>query len=117
MGLPADALARTIAEWNAGRHLPDPLGRHHRPLPIGQPPFFAVRSAGGMLLSRGGPSVDASLRPIGGDGLAIKGCYAVGELLGMGQFSGDAFAGGMSVGPALGLGWWLAERIAAGRRC
>ena len=115
-GLPAATLARTVAEWNAGLGRPDPLGRRHRPLPISEPPFYAVRSAGGMLLSRGGPSVDATLRPVGPDGLPIEGCYAVGELLGMGQFSGDAFAGGMSVGPALSLGWWLAERIAASRR-
>jgi predicted oxidoreductase len=68
---------------------------------------------GGMLLSRGGPTVDADLRPLDSDGRPIRSLRAVGELLGMGQFSGDSFAGGMSVGPALALGRWVVNRIAA----
>ncbi len=58
-----------------------------------------------MLLSRGGPRVDDLLRPIL-NGTPVDGLRCVGELLGMGQFSGDSFAGGMSVGPALSLGRW-----------
>lgn len=112
-GLPADGLTDTVRAYNEGRTGPDPLGREFRPVPIGRPPFYAMRTAGGMLLSRGGPVVDDELRPVGPDGTPIEGLYAVGEILGMGQFSGDAFAGGMSVGPALSLGRWLAGQLAA----
>jgi fumarate reductase flavoprotein subunit len=88
-GLPARALVRTVDDYNSSD--PDPLGRSHRPLP------------------------DDELRPLDADGVPIRSLRAVGELLGMGQFSGDSFAGGMSVGPALALGRWAVDRIAAGR--
>lgn len=111
-GLSPQALLRTIYEYNTAPQ--DPFGRDHRPSPITTPPFYAVRVVGGMLLSRGGPVVDAELRPLDAGGRPIRSLRAVGELLGMGQFSGDSFAGGMSVGPALGLGRWIVARIASG---
>ncbi len=111
--LPETVLGETVAAYNDATS--DPLGRSSRPSPIARPPFFAIRVVGGMLLSRGGPQVDEELRPIGGDGRPILSLYAVGELLGMGQFSGDSFAGGMSVGPALALGRHVVSRIAARR--
>jgi fumarate reductase flavoprotein subunit len=113
-GLPVDRLQATLDAY--GRAGPDPLGRRHRPLPIERPPFYGVRVVGGMLLSRGGPRVDEHLRPLDEDGRPIRGLYAVGELLGMGQFSGDSFASGMSVGPALALGRWVVQQVAAGLR-
>jgi hypothetical protein len=64
-----------------------------------------------MLLSRGGPAVDGELRPVDADGVPFDGVHCVGELLGMGQFSGDNFAGGMSVGPALALGRWVVRML------
>ena len=103
-----DGLRRTINEWNAGI---DPFGRTNRPLPICEPPFWGVRSVGGMLLSRGGPRVDRMLRPVMTDGTVLQSVYCIGELLGMGQFSGGNFAGGMSVGPALSLGRWLVKKL------
>lgn len=103
-----DGLRRTIEEWNRGV---DPFGRTHRPLPIRRPPFWGVQSVGGMLLSRGGPAVDGMLRPVLADGSTLGSVHCVGELLGMGQFSGSNFAGGMSVGPALSLGRWLVRQL------
>jgi fumarate reductase flavoprotein subunit len=111
-GLPLATVRETVEAYNSGG--PDPHGRAHRPAPLTEPPFFAVRVVGGMLLSRGGPVVDGRLRPVDGQGRPIGSLHAIGELLGMGQFSGDSFAGGMSVGPALALGRWVIGRIAAG---
>lgn len=113
MEVPRDALRRTIARYNADLDGEDEFGREHRPMPIASGPFHAIRVIGGMLLSRGGPRVDDDLRPLDADGLPMLGCYAVGEVLGMGRFSGDSFAGGMSVGPALALGRLVAAKIAA----
>ena len=101
-------LISTVMEWNTGV---DPFDRSHRPRPIERAPFWGASSVGGMLLSRGGPAVDRDLRPIDADGLPIDGVHCVGELLGMGQFSGDNFAGGMSVGPALSLGRWVVRML------
>ncbi len=92
----------------------DPLGRSHRPGPVDAPPFYGAVTRGGMLLTRGGPSVDARLRPVTAGGERVDGVRVAGELLGMSQFSGDAFAGGMSVGPALALGRWLVQEAAGG---
>ncbi len=111
MGVDPDALARTVTAYNASGV--DPWGRTHRPLPVERAPFFALRSVGGMLLSRGGPRVDERLHPLLPSGAPVCGLYAVGELLGMGRFSGDSFAGGMSVGPALALARSTVLEIAA----
>ena len=111
--IPIDTLAASLADY--GPTGSDPYERDHRPVPIEQPPFFAVKVVGGMLLSRGGPRVDRLLRPLDRSDRPIRNLYAVGELLGMGQFSGDSFAGGMSVGPALALGRWVVGQLAPRR--
>lgn len=110
LGIPSETLQRELTRYSTDNV--DRLGRRHRPSAVSQKPFYAVRVVGGMLLSRGGPAVDSQLRPLDPTGAPIKGVYAVGELLGMGKFSGDSFAGGMSVGPALALGRWVVRRLA-----
>lgn len=115
-GLPLAQLQRTIAEYNSDEV--DRFGRD-RPMALTDGPFYAVRSVGAMLLSRGGPRVDHLLRPlVSDDRTPLGGVHLIGEVLGMSQFSGDAFAGGMSVGPALAFGTLLADSVAAahGRR-
>lgn len=109
MGVSADALAKTLSEYNEGS---DGTTRSFRPVRLETGPFYAVRSVGAMLLSRGGPEVDEALQPVTEEGITLHGIHAVGEVLGMSQFSGDAFAGGMSVGPALAFGVLVADRIA-----
>lgn len=112
LGIDGQALETTAAAF-AGQRA-DPFGREHRPLPIQRPPFYGVTVTGGMLLSRGGPRVDDQLRPLDATGSPIRGLHAVGEILGMTQFSGDSFAGGMSVGPALALGRLVMQRYSKG---
>ena len=104
------SVSRYNDDLNAGR--PDAWGRQHRPVELVRAPFYGVVSRGGMLLSRGGPAVDDQLRPLDAAGRPLLGCRVVGEALGMTQFSGDAFAGGMSVGPALSLGRWAVQEVA-----
>jgi len=111
LGVDRSGLERTAATF--GPEGPDPFDRIHRPVRIERPPYYGVRTTGGMLLSRGGPRVDEGLRPLDSTGTAIRGLYAVGELLGMTQFSGDSFAGGMSVGPALAFGRLVMQRAAS----
>jgi fumarate reductase flavoprotein subunit len=112
IGVPADALARTVAEYNdAQRTGRDAFGRTHMPAPIGTGPFYAIRQQGGSVTSTAGLAVDAELRVIRPDGTPIRGLYAAGEILGSGATQGNAFVGGMMAMPALVFGRLLGERM------
>ncbi|MBL8839301.1 MAG: FAD-dependent oxidoreductase [Alphaproteobacteria bacterium] len=114
-GLPAAALAESVAAYNAAlvRGSPDPLGRTHRPAPIVEPPFLAVKSHGIVLKTPAGIRIDDQLRVLGADA-PIEGLYAIGEAIGGSRLSGKSFVGGMSVTPALSFGRWIARRLASG---
>jgi succinate dehydrogenase/fumarate reductase flavoprotein subunit len=114
MDVPVASLAATVAAYNAALEggSPDPLGRQHRPLPIVQPPFYAIRQQGIVLRTWTGLRADRELRIVRPDGTPIAGLYGAGEVLGAATFSGDSFCGGMSIGPALVFGRELGQRLA-----
>jgi fumarate reductase flavoprotein subunit len=114
MEVPAAALRATVDAYNAAleRGAPDPLGRQHRPLPIVQPPFYAIKQQGIVLRTWTGLRADRDLRILRPDGTPIAGLYGAGEVLGAATFSGDSFCGGMSIGPALVFGRELGQRLA-----
>ena len=66
---------------------------------------------GMVLKTAAGLAVDEALRVLDPDGWPIPGLYAVGEAIGGGTLSGNAFVGGMSVTPALGFGRWLGQSL------
>lgn len=112
-GIDSDGLAKTIETYNqavAGRR-PDPFGRQHLPLPIAEPPFRAIMMHGMVLKTAAGLAVDETLSVLDRDERPISGLYAVGEAIGGGTLSGNAFVGGMSVTPALGFGRWLGQSL------
>lgn len=111
-GIDPAGLARTIAEYNTGG--PDPFGRQHRPCPIAEPPFFAIKVHGMVVKTPAGVAVDAQLRALGADGKPIPGLYVIGECYGGGRLSGNSFVGGMSVTPALSFGRWLGRALTGG---
>ncbi len=108
-------LAHTLADYNAAiaDGGPDPMGREHRPLPIIEPPFYAVRHFGWSIVGFAGLGVDDELRVIDASGDPIPGLFAAGEILGLAATSGNAFAGGMSVTPAMTFGRLLGQRLRA----
>ncbi len=110
-GIDPAGLAATVAAWNAALETgaPDPLGRQHRPMPIVQPPFFAVKNHGTTATSSGGLAVDRDCRVLEAPGRPIPGLHAAGEILGRELLSGNAFVGGMSITPALAFGRRLGE--------
>jgi fumarate reductase flavoprotein subunit len=81
------------------------------PLPIAQPPFYAIQLQSWNLTDYAGIAVDGELRVIKKDGTLIGNLYAAGELLGMGQLMGRSVCGGMSVTPALAFGRLLGNEI------
>ena len=113
-GIDAPGLARSVAAYNAPG--PDPLGRSHKPAPIVEPPFHAIKAHGIVLKTPAGIAVDEDLRVLDAAGRPIEGLYALGEAIGGATLSGNAFVGGMSVTPALSFGRWLGRQLAASVR-
>jgi fumarate reductase flavoprotein subunit len=111
-GIDPAGLVETVEAFNAGVAAGrDPLGRTHAPLPIDEAPFYAIRCHGIVLRTSAGLSVDADLAPLGPQG-PYTNLRLIGEALGGGALSGNAFVGGMSVTPALGFGRWVARTLA-----
>ena len=80
LGLPADALAKTVAETNrsASGEIPDAFGREEflgGPL---EPPFCGIHVRGALFHTQGGLLVDTHARVVRPDGTHIPGLYAGG---------------------------------------
>ena len=114
-GIHPRMLEESVAEYNAAikKGVPDHLGRSHRPLPINDPPFYAIRAQGWTLISFAGLAVDGDLRVIRSDGPPVPNLYAAGEVIGAGATSGNAYTNGSMVTPAITFGRLLGQRIIA----
>jgi fumarate reductase flavoprotein subunit len=113
-GMDPAKLKATIDTYNQGiaSGAADPTGREHRPLPIAEAPFYAVRHKGWSIVGFAGIKVDGELRVLDRAGAPIPNLYAAGEILGLGATSGNSFVGGMSVTPAMTFGRLLGTRLA-----
>lgn len=133
LGIDADNLERTVAEWNVtvelGRDLEFGRGdsAHDRwwgdPYfkqdvrgtlgPLEEAPFYAIRVESGALGTKGGPRVDTAARVLDLDGEVIEGLYAAGNVMGspMGATYGGA---GGTLAPAITFGYLAARHATAG---
>lgn len=83
LGIPADALADTIAEFNTSADVgaPDSTGRTpDRIRPITVPPFYGAPVYPTLVNTQGGPRRDATAAILRPDGAAIQGLFGAGEL-------------------------------------
>ena len=111
-GLDAVVMAKTIDSYNAAQASgSDKLGRNHMPLPIAKPPYYAIAVQGFTVKSCSGLGIDTQMRVLRSDGSPIQNLYAVGEVIGGGNTSGDSFVNGMMVTPALTFGRMLGQSI------
>ncbi len=112
-GISAAGLERSVRDYNAAllAGVADPLGRVHRPCPIGRAPFYAIHHQGHSATSAAGVAVGRDLRVLRGGGGVVPNLYAAGEILGSGATIGNAFAAGMMLTPALTFGRLLGERL------
>ena len=108
--LPAEALEATITEYNAavesgqtGRLNPARTAATYKPLPIANPPYYALRLCAGMTFTMGGIAVDDVGRVLNERNEAIPGLYAAG-----------ACTGGLDGGPHAGYVGGLAKSAAMG---
>jgi tricarballylate dehydrogenase len=97
LGLPADVLQATVAEYNAacvpGDWRPlelDGLATHgltppksNWAVPLDEPPFHVYPIMSANVFTFGGLQVDAGARVLDTDGSPIPGLYAAGEIIGM----------------------------------
>ena len=114
-GLNADGLTASVERYNAavaGGSDAD-FGREHMPMPLSQPPFYAIRMQGTQLLSFAGLTVNPQLQVLKASGEAIPNLYAAGEVLGAGATTGFGIVNGMLLTPALVFGRMIGERVLA----
>ncbi len=110
-GMDAPTLEASVKAYNDNLKGTDPLGRKHRPRPIGSGPFYAIRQHATIIVSTAGITVDGDLRVVDRQGRPIPNLYAAGEVIGSVATMGDAAANGMLVTPALTFGRLLGDRM------
>ena len=111
MGLPAAALAQTVAEYNqaiAGNEfarLAVPRSvRKHKPMPIINPPFHAVPLCTGVTGTMGGIVINEHAQALKPGGSVFPGLYAVGTpVAGLEGGPRAGYVGGISKSFVLGL--------------
>ena len=111
-GLPAVALEETVASYNAalqgatlGQLQPPRTSSRYKPMPIVQPPFFAVPMCAGITNTMGGIAINGHGQVITDDETVIPGLYAVGTT-----------TGGLEGGPAVGYVGGLVKGVVFGIR-
>ena len=106
-------LLSTIQDYNHNLEngSADTFGRRYRPLAIKKGPFYSIRMSGWSLCSFAGLGVNGNFEVTKSSGEPIKNLYAIGEVIGFGATSGNAYVNGMGVTPALTYGKLLGERI------
>lgn len=111
VGLPVDALADTLARYNAmvARGIDADFGRFGGegvvvPPKIDTPPFYAVTFFPLSRKSMGGVAIDLDARVLDKSGEPIPGLLAVGEVTGFGGINGKAGLEGTFLGPSIVTG-------------
>ena len=112
-GLHPVNLENTVNDFNSNikNKQADSFGRLHRPLAIDQGPYYSVQMSGWSLCSFAGLGVNKNFEVVRPSGEPIKNLYAIGEVIGFGATSGNAYVNGMGVTPALTYGRLLGQRI------
>jgi fumarate reductase flavoprotein subunit len=114
--LPPAALADTVARYNVAlesgglarldppRSADNPHPWGSKPMPILEPPFYAVPLCAGITYTMGGLAIDTRANVLRGDGGAISGLYAAGAAI-----------GGLEGGPVVGYTGGLAKALVFGK--
>ena len=82
--IPAEIFAETMKKWNncvTNRSDPD-FNRTSFAAPLDKAPFYAIRVTAGIHHTMGGLKIDGQTRVLRGDGTAIPGLFAAGEITG-----------------------------------
>jgi fumarate reductase flavoprotein subunit len=104
IGVPAEALARTIDSYNKGVDAKDDaeFKRPDMPRPLRTPKYYAIEIKPGVHYTRGGLKIDTQTRVISKGGKPIPGFYAAGEVTG--GVHGNNRLGGNSISETITFG-------------
>lgn len=122
VGFSAEHITETITAFQmaAAARRPDEMGRSMFSTALSgvlsgalnAPPYYALLVHGCSLISFGGLAANADLQVLDTANTPITGLYAIGEVLGAGATSGNAFCSGMLITPAISFGRILGRRLA-----
>lgn len=121
IGLPPDALARTVVAYNGAARggdgaLPERTAARYKAWPVEAAPFHAVPVCAGVTYTMGGIATDAKARVLAQDGAPIAGLFAAGATTGgLEGGSRSGYSGGLSKSSVFGLiaGETLVEQLAS----
>ena len=113
LGLPSENLAETVSEFNNCVQLQKDaqFGRTYLQNSVSKPPFYALLTYASSLVSCGGLAVNGDLQVVDKDDNPIPNLYAIGEIIGAGAMTGNAFCSGMLITPALSFGRILGRNL------
>jgi len=95
LGIPADALVKTVGDYNAAQKSgKDPLGRKAKEMPraLETPPFYAVEIGPAVHHTMGGLNIDTKAEVLTTKGKPVPGLFAAGEVTG-GVHGGNRLGG------------------------
>ena len=113
IGVPGENLTKTVNEFNhfVKNQKDEQFGRTHLQNSLTKPQFYALLTYGSSLVSCGGLAINNHLQVIDKDDNPIQNLYAVGEIIGTGATTGNAFCSGMVITPALSFGRILGRKL------
>jgi fumarate reductase flavoprotein subunit len=120
-GLPVDAVAATVAEYNKALRdntlhtlTPARTSEKYPAMPVETAPFYVIPACAGITYTMGGLRIDTDARVLGQDGQPIPGLYAAGSTTG-GIEGGDVagYVGGLTKAGVFAL--CAAEHVARTR--
>ena len=114
-GIDADALVKTVETYNAdcAAGKDSVFGRESELRAMDKGPYYAIMTIPYVLITSGGPRINADAQMINEAGEAIPGAYLAGEIVGMGNVCGHTTIGGIGHGNCATWGMIAAENAVA----
>ena len=114
-GINADALVKTVETYNAdcATGKDSVFGRESELRAMDKGPYYAIMTIPYVLITSGGPRINADAQMINEAGEAIPGAYLAGEIVGMGNVCGHTTIGGIGHGNCATRGMIAAENAVA----
>lgn len=114
-GIDAQALVKTIETYNAdcAAGKDSVFGREANLNAMEEGPYYAIMTIPYVLITSGGPRINADAQMVNEAGEAIAGAYLAGEIVGMGNVCGHTTIGGIGHGNCATWGMIAAENAVA----